>query len=312
MADSRNSPLVSVIMNAHNSETFLAEALASVVAQSYANWEVVLWDNASTDGSCDIAESLGDARIRYYEAPEKVSLYESRMHAFRQARGEFVAFLDCDDTWSSSKIERQLGAFDDPSCTVSCTDNFVVREEAEVDHAGSRAGRVLETYSEPVNSVVELVMDYRVCMSTVMARSAVAKRVWPEHPPSYSMIEDLDMVSRLVKEGSLVPIPESLTSYRTHVNNYSLKIDLHKGEWSDWLDRLDELGLTPQEATKVRLATEERLLRQECLRARMAGHRLEALTFALRLPMSWTTVKYWAITIAPTGLINAVVYRERP
>ena len=103
MTNSEPTPLVSVIMNAYYSEEFLAEAIASVVSQTYSNWEIILWENESSDDTREIAESFNDPRIRYFFAPDKVSLYESRMNAFKKARGEFVAFLDCDDLWMPEK-----------------------------------------------------------------------------------------------------------------------------------------------------------------------------------------------------------------
>ena len=114
MASSPVTPLVTVIMNAHNSEAFLTEALASVVAQSYTNWEVILWDNASSDGSQAVAEYFADDRIHYFQAPDKVSLYQSRVNALARASGLLVAFLDCDDTWHPEKLSRQVREFTDP------------------------------------------------------------------------------------------------------------------------------------------------------------------------------------------------------
>ena len=312
MTDSQDSPLVSVIMNAHNSEKFLAEALESVIAQTYTNWEVILWDNASTDGSESIAAACGDDRIRYFAIPDKVSLYESRMNAFLQTRGELVAFLDCDDIWDSRKLELQVPIFVDPRCVVSSTDYFVLRESVQPDWGWRRCERITGSYSEPVNSIFELITNYRIGMSTVMARHDVARKIWPCPPPAYSMIEDLDMTARLLNGGWLFSIAEPLTSYRLHGSNYSLNSELHEPEWQDWLDGLQNLGISYDEAETARCAIEGRRIRGKCNEALMAGHRWKCLSLLSQMTISVDTLKYGAAAMVPTRVFRAVVNRKRP
>ena len=105
--------LVTVIMNCWNGEKFLREAMDSVVAQTYLNWEIVFWDNASMDNSQEIALSYGN-KVRYFRSERKLSLGEARNQAFSKARGEFIAILDVDDVWLPEKLERQLELFKNP------------------------------------------------------------------------------------------------------------------------------------------------------------------------------------------------------
>ena len=100
-------PLVSVIMNCYNGEKFLKEAIDSVYAQTYSNWEIIFWDNASTDGSATIANSYDD-RVKYYRAKQTAPLYSSRNLALDKCQGEYIAFLDCDDVWVPKKLTIQL------------------------------------------------------------------------------------------------------------------------------------------------------------------------------------------------------------
>ena len=101
-------PLVSVIMNGFNSARYLAAAIQSVLAQSYAHWELVFWDNCSEDESEQIVRAVHDPRIRFYRAPRRMTLAEGRNAAIAQARGAWLAFLDCDDLWAPDKLSRQL------------------------------------------------------------------------------------------------------------------------------------------------------------------------------------------------------------
>ena len=109
--------LVSCIIIFLNEEKYLAEAIESVIAQSYANWELILVDDGSTDGSEAIARSYCGrfpAKIRYltHEGRANRGMSASRNLGLRSARGEFVAFLDGDDCWYPNKLERQIALFD--------------------------------------------------------------------------------------------------------------------------------------------------------------------------------------------------------
>jgi glycosyltransferase involved in cell wall biosynthesis len=106
-------PLVSTIMTFFNEEKFLAEAIESVFAQTYKNWELLLVDDGSTDGSSKIA-------LRYAEqSPEKVRYFEHDQHRNRgasaarnlgisNAKGELIALLDADDIWLPCKLDHQV------------------------------------------------------------------------------------------------------------------------------------------------------------------------------------------------------------
>ena len=101
-------PQVSVILNIRNGAAFLREALDSVLAQSFADWELIAWDDRSTDDSAKIVADYRDPRIRYFLSPEDTPLGRARDQAMRQASGEWLAFLDQDDIWLPHKLEKQL------------------------------------------------------------------------------------------------------------------------------------------------------------------------------------------------------------
>jgi len=105
-------PLVSVIMNCFNGEKYLREAIDSIYAQSYQNWEIIFWDNVSKDQSANIAKSYDD-RIKYFLAEENKPLGWARSLAVKKASGQLVAFLDCDDIWLPNKLDLQVAAMMD-------------------------------------------------------------------------------------------------------------------------------------------------------------------------------------------------------
>lgn len=111
MSPTVGSPLVSVIMPAFNGEKYIAAAIASALDQLDARDEIVVVDNASTDATARIVKSIEDPRIRYFYEPKKGAA-AARNHAFRQMRGELVAFLDCDDLWPGERQKSLSGALE--------------------------------------------------------------------------------------------------------------------------------------------------------------------------------------------------------
>jgi len=130
-------PLVSVIMNVRNGAATLPEAIESVLAQSFADWELIVWDDCSTDDSAEVVARYSDSRIRYYFSPDDVSLGKARSHAVEHAGGEWLAFLDQDDVWLPHKLERQMAlAGDDVGLIYGRTIRFYPGgRERDYDHA---------------------------------------------------------------------------------------------------------------------------------------------------------------------------------
>ena len=98
-------PLVSIIMNCFNGELFLKDSIKSVLDQTYKNWELIFWDNKSTDKSAEIFKSFKDKRLKYFYADEHTSLYKARNLAIDKSKGDFISFLDTDDLLNQNKLE---------------------------------------------------------------------------------------------------------------------------------------------------------------------------------------------------------------
>ena len=104
----KNFPLVSIIINCHNGERYLQECINSVLSQSYKNWEIIFWDNKSSDNSKKILKKFTDQRIKYFFSENFTSLYDARNLAINKCNGNFVSFLDTDDMWVKNKLEKQI------------------------------------------------------------------------------------------------------------------------------------------------------------------------------------------------------------
>ena len=101
-------PLVSVIMNVRNGAATLREAIDSVLAQTFPDWELIVWDDRSTDSSAALVSTYKDPRVRYFLSPDDAPLGKARNDAIQHATGEWIAFLDQDDIWLPHKLEKQI------------------------------------------------------------------------------------------------------------------------------------------------------------------------------------------------------------
>ena len=109
-------------MPAFNNEAHVAECIRSVLAQTHRDWELLFVDDGSSDRTVEIAESFRDPRIRIFRNGENAGAALSRNRALREARGEWVAFLDADDWWHPQKLERQLAFMERHGYAFACTD----------------------------------------------------------------------------------------------------------------------------------------------------------------------------------------------
>ena len=103
--------LVSIIMNCHNGQKFLSDAIQSIINQTYKNWELIFWDNFSTDESENIISQFKDKRIKYFKSKKFTSLYKARNLAIQNVKGEFISFIDTDDMWQKDKLEKTYELF---------------------------------------------------------------------------------------------------------------------------------------------------------------------------------------------------------
>lgn len=101
--------LVSIIMPSYNTGNYIADSIRSVQAQTYSNWELIIVDDCSNDNTDEVVkEFLSDKRIMYIKNKHNLGAAISRNRALRKAKGKWIAFLDSDDLWFSSKLLRQI------------------------------------------------------------------------------------------------------------------------------------------------------------------------------------------------------------
>ena len=120
--------LISIIVNCYNGEKFLKESLISIQNQEYKNWELIFWDNKSNDNSKKIFKSFKNKKFKYFCAKKHTSLYTARNLAIEKCKGEFISFLDVDDTWEKDKLKRQIKFFENKKVGVVYGNLWILRE----------------------------------------------------------------------------------------------------------------------------------------------------------------------------------------
>ena len=213
-------------MNCFNGEAFLHQAIASVIAQTLSDWEIVFWDNQSTDSSAAIVNSYDDQRILYYYAPTHTLLDEARNCAIEKASGQLLAFLDVDDWWLPEKLEWQVAYFSDPDVSMVYGNYWVSNE-----NKGSK--RVAYKTILPAGHILDqLLEDYRVGLLTLMLRRSYLTSSKRPFDPGYHIIGDFDLVIRLASKYKVASVQAPIAVYRIHVDN---ETTLRKGKHIDEL-----------------------------------------------------------------------------
>jgi len=203
-------------MNCYNGELFLKEAIDSVIDQTYQNWELIFWDNQSTDKSKEIFDSYEDGRLKYFCAPEHTDLGTARESAFKHLSGDFIAVLDCDDIWFAHKLENQLQLFIDKEVGIVISDAIFFNqfdERALYGEIFPKEGKVFR----------ELLTGYFVTLTTVMLRKSTVDKLEYGFDSDFSYIADFDLVLRVARISKLAICKEVLAKWRVHGVSLSWK-----------------------------------------------------------------------------------------
>lgn len=257
------APLVSVIMNCLNGAEYLSAAIGSVYAQTYQGWEIVFWDNASNDGSGEIARGY-DRRLRYFRSPTTIPLGRARNEAMKEARGELIAFLDCDDLWMPEKLEKQVPLFDrNPRTGLVFSDTVFFNGRGEE--------RRLYSGSRPPRGMVfrRLLTDYFLSMETVVIRRSALDGLSEWFDEALEVNEEADLFIRMAYGWEADCVDEPLAKWRVHEKSLTWrKKERFAIESQMMLDKY--IGLFPglkEEAAGEVESMRRRILKQRFLNA---------------------------------------------
>jgi glycosyltransferase involved in cell wall biosynthesis len=204
-------PRVSVLVPVYNSAAYVQEALDSIGGQLFGDFELVVVDDGSTDGSTALLERFAAAepRMRLISRPNR-GLIATRNQLLDEAQGEFIAWMDSDDLSHPQRLQRQVAALDADQRLVCIGSNV-----QWIDPAGQPLG--VEQYPEEDEAIRA---EQRTggglrFGSTMIRRNAETEAVRFREP--FRMAEDFDYLLRIGERGRLANVPEDLYVYRQHL-----------------------------------------------------------------------------------------------
>ena len=248
-------PKVSVAIPVYNGEAYLAETIASVLAQSFADFELVIIDDHSSDRSLEIAAAARDPRLRILRNETNLGFGGNWNRCLDEAQGDYIKILPQDDLLHRDCLARQVAALDEddtvalvfgardiigPTGKAYLTRRFAragaTLSGAEIAHRTARAG------TNPIGEP-----------GAVLFRSTAARAAGPFNGVRPFVI-DIDYWLRLLKFGSAVYLPEVLASFRVSRGSQSVRMARHQaGEFTAFLGYIAGSGLYPLSATEIRM-----------------------------------------------------------
>ena len=240
--ESKNLPLVTVIMNCHNGQKFLKEAVQSILNQTYTKFELIFFNNFSSDQSENIVKSFNDKRIKYYNSEKFLKLYEARNEAIKRSSGEFISILDTDDLWENNKIEKQLDFFQkNKSAKILYTNYYILK-----DYKNERK-LFLKTKKPSGKITQELLNSNSIGIITIMIKRSIFSSY--NFNSNYTIIGDFDFFINCSLKNHIYYLDLPLAHYRWHGENLSNKrIDIYLNEFKKWFKfnkkKLSSLGFS--------------------------------------------------------------------
>ena len=215
-------------MNCHNGEKFLNESVKSVLDQSYQNWELIFWDNKSTDNSKKIIKNFKDSRIKYFYSKNFFTLYKSRNLAIKKAKGKYICFLDTDDLWKKSYFKKFIKKIEKDNCDIVCC-------KYDVFFHSKKLTKTIENKILPKILSTQLLLNkYIIGINAIMLRRNILLKY--KFNQNYNIIGDFDLFVKLSSFYKIFYLNTSLAIYRSHGENFSNKyLNLYINELTNWL-----------------------------------------------------------------------------
>lgn len=238
------NPDISVIMSVYNGETYLSEAIESLVGQTFKNWELIVIDDCSTDSTPKILADFAkiDTRIKVYTNEVNLKLPSSLNKGIGLSSGKYIARMDADDICLPTRLEKQFH-FMEENCEVSLSSCRFMTRKNGVYAAGGAGGR---TDHEALKALL-------LVANPILHPGVIAKRdVMVQNPydATLTCTEDLELWTRLIMNGHKIAIqPECLLIYRLHdkqITSTTLKrqrtevLEIQRKYYASLLSKMDE------------------------------------------------------------------------
>lgn len=222
---------ISVIVNCHNGQKYLHNCISSILNQKYSNFEIIFFDNSSSDNSKTIINNFRDKRIKYYYSPKKLPLYKARNKAVKLAKGEIISFLDVDDWWDEKYLSSRKKFFSDKYYDFFYTNVYLFYEK-------NKKKKIYINYKLVSGRIYNfLAKNYCIIISGLMIRKKIFKKEGYFNN-KFNIIGDFDFTMRISQKYNGHASNKPLAFYRLHNENFSrLNTGIFYKEFSIWFER---------------------------------------------------------------------------
>jgi glycosyltransferase involved in cell wall biosynthesis len=213
------NPLVSVIVNCRNGQTFLDACIKSVLNQTYKNFELIFFDNLSTDMSNEIISKYKDNRIKKFSSAKYLSLPEARNAAIKKSQGKYIAILDTDDLASYNRLEVQVNFMisNKNYGLISSNCKFINDKDKILKFTN------LPTAFKEIKD--KIFWSYPFNNPTLFFRRKVFDEIGG-YPENYQFINDYALAFKFFEISKVANLKNDLGSYRVHKSNLTSKYPL--------------------------------------------------------------------------------------
>lgn len=311
-----SEPLVSVLLPAYNAESFVGDAIESVLAQTLTSFELVIVNDGSTDATATVLDRYrSDARVRIIDNVSNQGLVASLNRGLAECRTELVARLDADDTSEPTRLERQFARFEkNPRLVLNATAYRRVRPDGSVIRIG-----------QPPSTHAELAATHltgnRLCHSAVMFRRRAVIDAGG-YRAEWFPVEDFDLWLRLCTAGEFGAVTSAEVTYLDNPDGISStraahQLQMHHARADLELSRLSGLSIDDKSSSiqRVRAAARaRRAIRADLVTRGIAVHGLDAATHRAMMTMLAEQPRFARHALiglaAPSTLLSAKVRRQ--
>ena len=208
------SPLISVIMPVYNSELYLAEAIESILNQSFRDFEFIILDDGSSDRSLEISKAYAAKDKRVILLPYAHQGLTPLLNlGLKKAKGKYIARMDSDDIAAPDRFQKQIDFLETHPKYVAVGSNTIL-----IDIDGDPIGNILLPENHNAIDLAQINGKGMIVHPTVMIRKLALEKINNYHP-EFESGEDFDLFLRLAEVGKLANLPQKLLQYRLHFNN---------------------------------------------------------------------------------------------
>ncbi|GAB6007522.1 glycosyltransferase family 2 protein [Dysgonomonas reticulitermitis] len=230
---------VSILMPVYNAEQYLAQAIDSILNQTFKDWELIIINDGSTDSSETIISRYKDNRIYYYKNPENLKLIKTLNKGIDYCHGKYIARMDADDFSFPERLEYQVEFLDNNHDYVMCGTNAIV-----IDGNFNKTGKIRNLPDDNLLQVNLLFSPPFIHPSVMIRREVLQKNRYDE---DYKHVEDYELWCRVARQGKVANLQKDLLAYRWHDTNVSVLNNQLQEEMKDRIirEQLKRLDIEP-------------------------------------------------------------------